>query len=233
MQNLMYLCQYKYGHLYFPSKKIAHRYLTNTDISTYQEYINTLCERYARSDSKIIDIGANCGIFTVSFSKLFQNSEIHCFEAVPYVNTFIRENIKYNHCNNVIHHEYGLGSTEGNIDINFSEIEPGWSSMSRKLKNSTLLSVPIKTLDSLNLTNVSFMKIDVEQYESEVLAGATETLKVNDMKIIAELPKRNKAELKNHRKSTNILHECGFIYKKKVGGKDYIFSKTSFEEIIV
>ena len=48
------------------------------------------------------------------------------------------------------------------------------------IKNTPHIDVPKNTLDSYNLTNVGFIKIDVEGHEKEVLEGSVETIKNNN-----------------------------------------------------
>jgi hypothetical protein len=54
----------------------------------------------------------------------------------------------------------------------------------KKLNNNDDLlkkiKVQVKTLDSFNLTNIGFIKIDVEGFEKEVLEGSLETLMKNN-----------------------------------------------------
>ena len=51
--------------------------------------------------------------------------------------------------------------------------------------------VNIKTLDSLELIDISFIKIDVQGYEFEVLKGSVDTLKKNNPIICIEEYKEN------------------------------------------
>ncbi len=44
-------------------------------------------------------------------------------------------------------------------------------------KRATVISVPVQTLDSFALENVLFIKLDVEGYESTIVAGALKTIK--------------------------------------------------------
>jgi FkbM family methyltransferase len=46
--------------------------------------------------------------------------------------------------------------------------------------NTETIDVPTITLDSLGLTNINFIKIDVEGHEEQVLRGAVKTLKENN-----------------------------------------------------
>ena len=81
---------------------------------------------------------------------------------------------------NVTCHNFGLGSQEqvGEKELFIVSNDGGGSTL---IKNqSPVLStetVTIRTLDSLQLKNVGFIKMDVEENELNVLKGAVETLK--------------------------------------------------------
>ncbi len=50
---------------------------------------------------------------------------------------------------------------------------------------------PMKTLDSFNLTNVGFVKIDVEGHEEAVLHGGMDTLKREKPNLMIEIEERH------------------------------------------
>jgi hypothetical protein len=50
---------------------------------------------------------------------------------------------------------------------------------------------PMRTLDSFNLTNVGFVKIDVEGHEEAVLHGGVETLKREKPNLMIEIEERH------------------------------------------
>jgi hypothetical protein len=78
-------------------------------------------------------------------------------------------------------------------------------------------SIDIINLDSLNLKNISIMKIDVEGHENEVLIGAKKTILSNRPVIIIEIWKS-----KNKFKQFNDIMKL-YKYKiKKITATDYL-----------
>lgn len=51
--------------------------------------------------------------------------------------------------------------------------------------------VPVKCLDNYQFQNVSFIKIDVEGYEYEVISGARETIKTSKPILLVEIEQRH------------------------------------------
>lgn len=47
-------------------------------------------------------------------------------------------------------------------------------------KDTKSIKVPVRTLDSYQLSNINFIKIDVEVHEKKVLEGSIETIKNNN-----------------------------------------------------
>ena len=54
-----------------------------------------------------------------------------------------------------------------------------------------ILEVPTRTLDSYNLRQVGFIKIDVEGFEERVLKGATNTILMNRPNLLIEIEERH------------------------------------------
>ena len=64
------------------------------------------------------------------------------------------------------------------------------------LKREEIYNIPVITLDSLNIKNISVMKIDVEGHELEALKGAKKTIQNSKPVIILEVWKRRGNRLK-------------------------------------
>ena len=57
----------------------------------------------------IIDIGANNGLYSLSYASMFPGAEIHCFEPIPFVYNYLKRNLEINPALNGNIHAYNLG----------------------------------------------------------------------------------------------------------------------------
>jgi FkbM family methyltransferase len=136
-----------------------------------------------------IDVGANEGLFSYAMSKQF--STVHSFEIND---ELTNELAAYNPGNIVIHHE-GLSSRSGNATLYIPVLNgrplTGWASLTSGNCPDTRVhvtkEVTIRTLDELALAPVSFIKIDVEGHELEVLKGAANTIARNRPILLMEV----------------------------------------------
>jgi FkbM family methyltransferase len=124
-------------------------------------------EQFVGRDSVFLDIGANIG--TVSVPMAQKVKEVLAFEPVPENVELLRENIRLNGVPNARVFPLALGSEEGSVSLQTESGDTG--SFSVRGEGDT----PMVTLDSLH-TNPSFVKMDVEGHELEVLKGARETI---------------------------------------------------------
>lgn len=130
----------------------------------------------------IFDVGANVGQSTRQYVNWFPQSQIYCFE--PISSTFIELKRNVKSFSNVHCFKLALGSSKGQKDMyggNCSlmySINPRVNGMSHA--NSKIESVEIDTLDEFchrqEIIKISFLKIDTEGYDFEVLRGAKEIL---------------------------------------------------------
>ena len=239
----MNIFKYKYGIINFPDKISKNDFFSdspkkNVEKGTYQEYVNDYAKKYTRKNSTILDIGSNLGIFTISFSKLFESCKILSFEPIKYTFSFLKNNIKVNNCNNVTLYNIALSNLNEIKQIKWSKDNLGGSTfgdlnlrkMKTHYKNKDVLLQEVKVidLDSLNLDNISFIKVDVQDHEYNVILGAINTLKNNDLVIVLELATRNESEKKNYKKCVKLMKKIGYNYMEKCSSKDYAFRKKPF-----
>jgi len=154
---------------------------------------NSLCSKFIRPGSTVLDIGANLGSWGLEIARMHPNCEIHAFE--PQKKKFYQlcANIYINDLDNVTAHRVAMtdsAAKELPFIINFdsnngsSRLEcEAIRSFGCALKSKVM--VPSCTLDSMNLTNISFIKMDVEGHEISVLKGAVKTLKNNNYPMLA------------------------------------------------
>lgn len=131
-------------------------------------------------------------------AKRFES--VVCFEPNPNFRDCFNKNISEN---NVVLWPYGLSDSEHTA---------------RQDYNSTVLQkeqgdISCRTLDSFGLTNVDFVKIDVDGFELPLLMGAKQTLTQNNPVINIEM-KRNKRPTIVE-KCDVILKDLGYKFKKR------------------
>lgn len=125
-----------------------------------------------------IDIGANVGIFSLLASTRFNH--VYAFEVQP--ETLESLNTNTGAIDNIKIMSFGLSSEVGSFKFYCSEEGNGGSSLEKSNVNkiSSIIEVPIKTLDSLDIAGkIDLIKIDVEGHELEVLKGAKATIGSN------------------------------------------------------
>ncbi|RDE12989.1 MAG: hypothetical protein C4K48_09280 [Candidatus Thorarchaeota archaeon] len=132
-----------------------------------------------------IDVGANCGYYTVLLSRLSQ--KVYAFEPDPRTFRALLENTK--HFDNVQLSRVAAGDAFVNNKPFSQTPSHGSSGMHNLVDDSNVISVSVRRLDDVipTGTKVDLMKIDVEGHEAAVLKGSRRIRDENpDMKIICE-----------------------------------------------
>ncbi len=118
-----------------------------------------------------LDIGANFGVMAQALEAT--GFTVIAFEPQPDVYAVLKKNVR-GVCHNV-----GLGSEAGIAKmpkiLTGSRANYGGMGIGFKSELGTI-DVKVATLDSLDLDNVGFMKIDVEGFEEKVLIGGRKTI---------------------------------------------------------
>ena len=130
----------------------------------------------AKKSKSILDIGANIGMTSLLFSEL--SEKVYAFEPSPTTFKFLKNNLENNNILNVTPLNFGLGNDSKKFNLTFAPSNRSGAFISNKLTASaghTIETIQIKRLDDtvndLNISNIDFIKIDVEGFEMEVLSG--------------------------------------------------------------
>ncbi len=166
--------------LFVPEARVAKDYFRT---GLYEQaYIEWAVENFADETKDIIDIGAHIGMYTTAFGKKVKR--VHSFECSPKSFNFL--------CANLLLHDLSYKVTKYNVALSDKNgvakyyirdpLDGGGNGISGFAcdVNTETIDVPTITLDSLGLTNINFIKIDVEGHEEQVLRGAVKTLKENN-----------------------------------------------------
>jgi len=141
-----------------------------------------------------IDVGANIGLYSFAFSRLFD--KVHAFEINP---AHSRDLVAYG-AKNVEIHQMGLSNRTGDAVL-YTPIHPSgmrlesWASLEPSNCPEACRIEPshvrVGRLDDLEFQECSFMKIDVEGHEVEVLEGAIDTIARTRPRILIEVREEN------------------------------------------
>ena len=126
-----------------------------------------------------IDVGGHCGFWSFYLGGNFE--KVYAFEPVEIFRECFKKNIPHE---NVELLPVALGNENGFVSMNVELENTGATHVSSNTND--LDKVELKKLDDYELTDVDFIKIDVEGYENQVVLGAKETLLRNKPIIIFE-----------------------------------------------
>ena len=158
-----------------------------------------IIERFTPKEGDVvIDIGAHIGRYTIIGSKrVGANGKVVAIEANPSNFEMLNRNIKLNQLTNIISLNNAVYSKETKIKLYLPGEELGHTIyntvMSDRAKNEDkFVEVSANTLDYFlqlkGITDVNWIKIDVEGAEFEVLQGATNVLsKSKDITLLIEI----------------------------------------------
>ena len=209
--------------------KIGNWWFLDDDVNRAKDYANTAWGEVAinksmtetidrwfkgRTQQHAIDIGANVGFMTAYFAQRWQC--VTAFEPTPMIFACLEKNCTRD---NIDLKSMALSDKIDTVLFAIqskSEINQIVSTADILTKHWSSIKVPAVTLDSLNLTDVDMIKIDVEGHELSVLHGAEQTIRSQRPLIAIEISFENKVldkELnKNHATALDLL--CSWGYKQ-------------------
>lgn len=183
----------------------------------YEKYETEIFKRFIKSNTILIDIGANIGYYTIMASNLVKNGQIYSFE--PELNNYnlLIKNVRVNDIQNVIPIQKAVSNKESKIKIFTDSRNLGNHSLAESNVPDKLgfLKVETITLDSLSddLDNDAhiFIKMDTQGAEGLVIDGAKKLLRKNNITILMEFwPKGLENMGSNPLELLNNLEMMGF-----------------------
>lgn len=136
-----------------------------------------------------LDIGANHGIYCHALARTFD--QVHAFEPQPAcVATLEGWNAP-----NVTVHQIGLSDRPRTLDLHIPVVGQvpltGYASVGPIDGPSQTLRMDVRRIDDLELTDIDFIKIDVEGHELEVVRGGRETIATHRPVLLIEIEQRH------------------------------------------
>jgi FkbM family methyltransferase len=161
-----------------------------------------------------IDIGANVGLWSCDLVNAFDH--VIAFEPVAEFIECFKKNVSKT---NYTIHQMALGQTESFIEMNIVQGNTGHTHVDQTSIGKG--TIPLKPLDSFNFDNIDMIKIDVEGFEEEILAGAMDTIKRNKPILVVEQQKHEYQNDMNETPAIKILENWGYQVVEQFN-KDWI-----------
>ena len=169
-------------------------------------------DTYIPDNAVILDIGANIGNHTLYWGIFRNVKKIHAFE--PMIKTYevLQKNIILNKLEQKVQlYNIALGSTKTKGSVRKGQT---FNTMFTHIEVSEQGKLEIDSLDNIvaqgDFEKIDFIKIDVEQFELQVLLGAVETLKKYKPSIYVEILYRSP---ENKKEILPLLNDLGYIFK--------------------
>jgi FkbM family methyltransferase len=142
--------------------------------------------------TNVLDIGANIGVTTAYLSK---KNQVFAFEPIPINIQTLQWLLRILHCKNIHLFNFALGNKNEIKEMIMPTIKGvkkhGLATFKQKIyEKGECYPIKVCKLDDMDFANnlkISAIKLDVENYEFEVLEGAKNSLKKNKPIIYCEL----------------------------------------------
>lgn len=145
----------------------------------YQEPVRRRSVAMCSQRRIALDIGANVGLWSRDLCQLF--AHVIAFEPVADFRQCLEKNVT---TPNFQIQPVALGSQTTMIDMVITEQNTGHSHVDTDSIGKG--QIPMITLDSMNLLDIDYVKIDCEGYEHQILLGAQNTIMTNRPVLVVE-----------------------------------------------
>ena len=138
-----------------------------------------------------LDIGANRGYFSYFLSRLCP--WVRAYEPNPAMRAFLERTVRKNTTISPLALSDASGKAELRIPVLADGEHDGWASLAKTYDDMEVrtLNVALGRLDDEPLSNVGFIKIDVEGHEEEVIRGGRELLLRERPTLLVEIEQRH------------------------------------------
>ena len=187
---------------FFSQKYLLEKRLERAIKNNYETELK-LVKNFISPGTESIDIGVYRGVYSYEMSKYSKN--VHAFEINPIIFSSLIKNISKLK-KNIKLYNFGLSNRNSKTTLripirnkfanrnNYEEFfELGRATIhnNNEFNGFRIFEVNVKKLDDLKLENpISFIKIDVEGHEIEVIQGAIKVIKKNKPILLVEIEER-------------------------------------------
>lgn len=144
----------------------------------YDEIFRTEIYKFKTNNQRpyIIDGGANIGLASIYFKKLYPNAEIVAFEPDPDIYDILETNITNHAFENIKLIKKGLWNEETILKFQVEGADSGIIDAFNKNDNTNIQNVSVTSLKPFLQKPVDFLKLDIEGSETVVLKDIAEDL---------------------------------------------------------
>ncbi len=194
----------------------------------FEPEVIEIAKAYIKKGTAVLDVGANYGQMSVTFSKLTgEDGAVYSFEAEPYIYEILGKNLEANNCKNV-KAIAGAVYNRGGKKLFFPEPDfkrfdsYGSYGIDPAAKEGRM--VESLTIDSLQIPEpISFMKVDIQGSDLFAMQGAKETILKNKMPILFEFEQQFQDEfLTSFNDYVNFIKEINYRFAKVIMGINYL-----------
>jgi FkbM family methyltransferase len=178
------LCDKEEGNLYF-------------GVKFEPDEIN-IVRKLVKPGDVFFDVGASIGVYSLIASQLVGSSgTVHGFEPASYAYEVLLKNVKLNGITNVVANQIAVSEQTGETEF-FLNLDSGLASLGQTGRGQVVgtekvLSISLdEYVKQPKISQINFLKVDVEGYEGHVLRGARHLIeRQQELTILCELAEKN------------------------------------------
>jgi FkbM family methyltransferase len=185
----------------------------------YEQFQAEILFTLGKTVESFFDIGANMGFYSLALASINSEVQVKSFEPQPEIYSIFSKNVSLNQLEPQIKiYNYGLGSKEDKLKMYIPAFTGSGGGSFADLHTeegaAEEVFVPVQSLDKLvpPYSNIDLMKIDVEGFEFEAIAGALELIGSSKPTIIIELLRKwMKPFGRQPQDVINLLNPLGYM----------------------
>jgi FkbM family methyltransferase len=189
---------------YFEIDHIQKQIAQNKNFYDY-ELLDYICNSWKNGflkvhlqDSSILDIGSNIGNHSIYFFYKCRIKESYNFEPIKDTFKILEKNVEINHLNSHLYN-VGIGAAKGKAKIvQYDKANIGATKITKQESGDLQLI----SIDELSISSrISFVKIDVEGFEKDVIQGMHKLISRDKPIILIEIWNQNHTDIDSYLKS--------------------------------
>ena len=168
--------------------------------------------RCPHESPRVLDCGANIGLASLYFKRLYPLAIITAYEPDPFLASYLRRNLEANGASDVGIVEAAVWTSNGLVDFHCEGTDSGGisSTVPQDLEGTVRQLPAVRLRDALEHQHIDFLKLDIEGAEAAVLKDCMDVLQ-NVSAMVLEVH-----EFNPHNRITpsvlGVLEDCGFKY---------------------